>query len=457
MNCHLLRIVICSTVALAITISAQEVVDENALFSDTNSIVDSSTILDPTLSESKAESTHVGFSGSINSVVEAGATRNYFDDFSRQEITPSAYLVGNFLLDIRLPMNVKAFGNLETQFNADSSNVDFSIKELFVDANIERTVYFRTGKQVLQWGRCYFWNPTDLVNVERKSVEPQIGYREGAYGVKMHIPFGTKYNLYGFLDMKRLTSVDSLAGAFRSEVLIGTTEIGVELCGKKDREPVFGMDFSTTIFDVEINGEISLESGKNYNVINGLKANESLIDFIARSPANMESTIGNKPIPKICVGFSKSFNLLDVKDRVKVISEFYYNKAGVPGNFFEEHKAKEAFDLLSTISNDTNNSALETKLNKLKAQFVNPNNFSRYYLALFTTVNKFITPDMTFQFNGVINLEQNAATLSTSLEYSTIHNLSIGLTLSGNVGSDETEYTIQSSAMSARLNLGVTF
>lgn len=64
---------------------------------------------------------------------------------------------------------------------------------------------------------------------------------------------------------------------------------------------------------------------------------------------------------------------------------------------------------------------------------------------------------MTFQFNGVINLEQKAATLSTSLQYSTIHNLSVGLTLTGNVGSDETEYTIQSNAMSARLNLGVTF
>lgn len=457
MNCHISRVIICSITALVITSSAQEIIDENALFSDTNSIVDSSTILDPTLSEDKAESTHVGFSGSINSVVDAGVSRNYFDGFSRKEIKPSAYLIGNFLLDIRLPMNVKSFGNLETRFNADSSNVDFYIKELFVDANIKRKVYFRTGKQVLQWGRCYFWNPTDLVNVERKSIEPQIGYREGAYGVKMHIPFGTKYNLYGFVDMKKLTSVDSLAGAFRSEVLIGNTEIGAELCGKRNREPVFGMDFSTTIFDVEFNGEISLESGKNYTVISGLGTNESLIDFMKTPSTNTDSTIGNKPIPKICIGFSKSFDLLDVKDRVRIISEFYFNKAGVPGNFFEEHQVKEAFDLLSKISSDTSSNALGIKLNKLKSQFVNPNNFSRYYLSFFATVNKFIIPDIIFQFNGVMNLEQRAASLSTSLQYSTIHNLSIGLTLIGNVGSGETEYTIQSSAISARLNLGVTF
>jgi hypothetical protein len=436
---------------------SQETVDENALFSDTNSIVDSSTIIDFSLSENKPESTHVGFSGSINSIVEAGASRFYFDNFSRKEITPSAYMLGNLFLDIRLPMNVKAFGNLETRFNADSSNVDFSIRELFVDVNVKRKVYFRTGKQVLQWGRCYFWNPTDLVNVERKSLEPKIGYRDGAYGIKMHVPFGTKYNLYGFVDMKKFTSVDSLAGAFRSEILIGNTEVGAELCGKRNREPVFGMDFSTTVFDIDIYGEVSLESGKNYTTFEGLSKNQSIMSFLDSSTSSTESTIGNKPIPKICIGFSKSFDLLDVNDRVTVISEFYYNKAGVPGNFFEEHKIKDALDLLTKMPGDTSDSALKTKLNSMQSRFVNPNNFSKFYLSLFTTVNKFIIPDMIFQFNGVMNLEQKAATLIASLQYSTIHNLSMGLTLTGAVGSDETEYTLFSNALSARLNLGITF
>ena len=31
----------------------------------------------------------------------------------------------------------------------------------------EDKIYFRTGKQVLKWGRSYFWNPTDLINVEK--------------------------------------------------------------------------------------------------------------------------------------------------------------------------------------------------------------------------------------------------------------------------------------------------
>lgn len=452
-----------STLCLFIRANAQDTIDEDLLFSDTNTIIESAHLVDSSLSISSVESTHVGFSGNINSVADFGFSREFFKDFSRKQISPSAYIVSNLLLDIRLPKDVKAFGNVETQYYADSSDVNFYLKELFLDANIKRRIYFRTGKQVLQWGRCYFWNPTDMINVERKTVEPRIGYREGAYGVKMHVPFGTKYNLYGFIDMKHISAVDSIAGAFRSEMLIGTTEIGAEVWGKRNKEPIFGMDFSTTIFDFEFNGEISLENGKNYTIVNGLQENEPLYDFLSRSNTNdsvrMESTIGNKPVPKICIGVSKSFDLLSVKDRVRVISEFYYNKAGVPGDFFREHKVRESLEMLNGLPKDTSSSSdtLSQRVDKLMSRFANPNNFSRYYLSLFTTINKFIISDITFEFNGIVNLEQKAATVITALQYATIHNLNIGLVFSSAVGSKDSEYTVFQNAFSTRLNIGVSF
>jgi hypothetical protein len=246
-------------------------------------------------------------------------------------------------------------------------------------------------------------------------------------------------------------------------MLIGTTEIGAEVWGKRNKEPIFGMDFSTTIFDFEFNGEISLENGKNYTIINGLQENEPLYDFLSRSSSNdsvrMESTIGNKPVPKVCVGVSKSFDLLNVKDRVRIISEFYYNKAGVPGDFFREHKVKESLEMLNGLPKDTSSSGdtLSDKVDKLMSRFSNPNNFSRYYLSLFTTINKFIISDMTFEFNGIVNIEQKAATLITSLQYATIHNLMIGLVFSSAVGSKDNEYTDFQNAFSTRLNVGISF
>jgi len=438
---------------------AEETIDEDALFSDTSMMVDSSTVIDKSMSEGAVEKTSVSFSGSINSVADVGFSRDFFDDVNRKEITPSAYVLSELMLDVRLPKDNKAFGNLELTFDADSAVFNTYLQELFIDVNIKRQVYFRTGKQVLQWGRCYFWNPTDLINIEKKTIEPAIGTREGAYGVKMHVPFGTKYNLYGFVDMKKMTSVDSMAGSAKGEILLGSTEIGAAVWGKHNREPVFGIDFSTTVFDWDITGEMSLESGKNITIIKGLEKNEPMLDFLARvksgdSTIDMNATVDKKVVPKICVGISRSFDVLDVKDRVMIISEFFVNKAGIRGDFYDEHDLKETFDSLGVNSSD---SVMAAQLTKLQGRFSNPNEFSQYYLSFFATVNKFIVPEMVLQVNTIVNFEQHAALLIGALEYTTLHNLSIGLTLTSALGSDETEYTVSGSALTARLNLGVVF
>ncbi|HMA65260.1 MAG: hypothetical protein ACM31E_08675 [Fibrobacterota bacterium] len=437
---------------------AEEMVDEDALFSDTNMTVDSASLVDNKEIIGDDQKTTVGFSGTVNSVAEATFSRTFFDSLKRKEIQPSAYIVNNLMLDVRMAKDVKAFSNLELTFRPDSSLFDIKLQELFLDFNFKRIVYFRTGKQVLQWGRCYFWNPTDLINIEKKTVEPQIGYREGAYGVKMHIPFGTKYNIYGFTDMKQCTSVDSLAGAIKGEMVIGTTEIGAAVWGKHNRKPVFGIDFSTRLLDFDITGEMSLESGDNVSVIKGLHKNEPMLEFMKRAALgdeeiDLNANADKKVVPKMCVGVSRSFDLLEVKDRVTVITEFFLNQAGVEGDFYDEHDVKALFDALAK---DTSG-RLGGQLNSLRTRFSKPNEFSRYYVSLFTTVNKFIIPEMSLQLNSIINFEQSAALLIGSLQYTTLHNLFAGLTLSGAIGGPETEYTMYGNALSTRLNIGINF
>jgi hypothetical protein len=437
---------------------ADDIIDEDALFADTNLNVDSAGLVDNKVIIGDDQKTTVGFSGTVNSVAEASFSRTFFDSLKRKAIQPSAYIVNNLMLDVRMAKDVKAFSNLEMMFRADSSLFDIYLQELFLDFNVKRKVYFRTGKQVLQWGRCYFWNPTDLINIEKKTVEPQIGYREGAYGVKMHIPFGTKYNIYGFGDMKQFTSVDSLAGAIKGEVLIGTTEIGAALWGKHNRKPVFGIDFSTRLLDLDITGEMSLESGDNVSYIKGLHKNEPMLEFMKRAAQSDEeidlnAKVDKKVVPKMCLGISRSFDLLEVKDRITVTTEFFLNEAGVEGDFYDEHDVKELFDALAK---DTSG-RLGGQLNSLRTRFSKPNEFSRYYLSLFTTINKFIIPEMSFQFNSIINFEQSAALLIGSLQYTTLHNLFAGLTFSGAIGGPETEYTMYGNALTCRLNIGINF
>jgi hypothetical protein len=452
------RIVGLLLAASALCIVAEEMIDEDALFADTNMSVDSAGLVDNKTIIGDDQKTTVGFSGTVNSVAEASFSRTFFESLKRKEIQPSAYIVNNLMLDVRMAKDVKAFSNLELIFRPDSSLFDIKLQELFLDFNIKRKVYFRTGKQVLQWGRCYFWNPTDLINIEKKTVEPQIGYREGAYGVKMHIPFGTKYNIYGFGDMKQLTSIDSLAGAIKGEVLIGTTEVGAALWGKHNRKPVFGIDFSTRWLDFDITGEMSLESGDNVSYIKGLHKNEPMLEFMKRAvrgdeEIDLNAKADKKVVPKMCIGISRSFDLLEVKDRITVITEFFLNQAGVEGDFYDEHDVKALFD---ELAKDTSG-RLGGQLNSLRTRFSKPNEFSRYYLSLFTTVNKFLIPEMTLQLNSIINFEQSAALLIGSLQYTTLHNLFAGLTISEAIGGPETEYTMYGNALSCRVNLGINF
>jgi hypothetical protein len=139
--------VLIAGVARSARVSAEDI-DETALFSDTSSITDSASIVKSAGISSKAESTTVTFSGNVTSAIEASASRQWFDDFNRQDIAPNAYIDGNMFLDVRLPFDMKTFGNFEAQYLPDSSKAYFHLRELFVDANFNKLVYVRTGKQI---------------------------------------------------------------------------------------------------------------------------------------------------------------------------------------------------------------------------------------------------------------------------------------------------------------------
>lgn len=255
-------------------IYAQEVIDENALFP--NPEIGIGTIDNKPPEEEKKS---VGFSGEITSVIN-----------NSQNNQLSSYILGNFLIDARLKKGTKGFTNIETKYTSELDTTNFILKELFLDFNIKNKVYFRAGKQVLQWGRCYLWNPTDLVNIEKKTFEEKIGAREGAYGIKMHIPFDTKLNIYSFA-----RDIDSTAITSKVEFLVGNTEMAFAVWGKKGFKPVYGYDFSTRLFKIDTYGELSASRSRD------------------------------KWDPEASIGFNKSFDFRDVNDRITTRCEFYYN------------------------------------------------------------------------------------------------------------------------------------
>ncbi len=422
--------------------SSSQEIDEDELFSDMETVVDSTKYIAKEGSIGKIDSSTVDLSGEISSIATINSKRDFFADAHSDQLTPGALLLGSFNLDVRLPENYKSFGNMELLYSSNNNSTTYSLKELFVDLHFNHKVYIRAGKQVIQWGRCNTWNPTDLVNVERKAFLPTIGSREGTTGIRAHIPFGVTWNLYGFIDMNDIKSIDSIAGSAKVEFLAGNTEMSLSYWDRRQKDPVFGFDISQKLLGWQFAGEVSLTKGTNYNAIS----------FENGQPAFGD--LKNDLITRAALNASRFFDFADVSDRIFTSVELYYNQGGDDGNIFKEPALLMLRDAML--------SAPDTSMEKQAAQYIygtyyEPNSYSRFYGALATSISKFIFSDLTLSAGGIINIDQKCATIYSSLAYRNLHNFFAGLDLIGYVGPKDTEYTLFKDALTVRVRAGIGF
>ena len=406
---------------------AQDIgVDEGALFADTSSLADSAAVSQNEAAAVEARS--LGVSGSLLSLIQASASRGYFASPAADSTGLYGAVVGNVILDARLQRGFKAYLNVEAACQpsraygagADSST-SWRIPEAFLDANIAHRAYFRFGKQVLQWGRGYFFNPTDLVNTDRNSFFRRVGGREGVFGAKVHIPFGTVWNLYGFADAQGVGRIDSLAGAFRVERLFGGTEMSVMIWDRGGGQPVYGADVSTRFLGLDATGELALHP-----------------EYTRRSL----STEGGIPslrtetetwTPRASAGLGRSFRVSGIKDRLTTVAEYYYNGPG---------GTDRRMGLAQFLPRIGGTSGASSAASALAAQgLYQANSISRDYAAFFATFNRFLRSDITLTFNAIGNLDQSCAMISGGIAYRDLNDFGLSLNVNGFAGPEDTEYT----------------
>jgi hypothetical protein len=445
--CLRLQVVLALLCMIPAMLYAQDMqTDESALFSDTSSVIDSTLTVNTAASKQLSEKT-TDLSGSITSANIANANRNWFGSYNSSDVQLSSYMVANLMLDVRLPQGTKAFANLETEYVPSGSSVIVGLRELFVDVNLHKHVFLRFGKQVLQWGPCNLWNPTDLINVEKKLFIQKIGYREGAYGIKAHIPFGTVCNIYGFLDTKSSGAPDSLALAGKAEFLVGGTEMALSMWTKKHRVPVFGYDISTRTMGIDITGEASISKGSNTNSMfedNGMLYLKKSNDYQTR----------------VSVDFGHDFDLFSVSKGLSVIASFYYNQAGYDKDLFSDAKLYTYRDTVFISDSSGTGTAMPAGT---KALFLTghslyeQNNSGKYYVALQTTINRLFLNSLTGYVKIIDNIPQSSMIISTGINYTSLHEFYAGLMVNGYIGNKNTEYTFQNQAMQIQFTAGLTF
>jgi hypothetical protein len=417
--------------------------NEDDYFSDEDVIVEKDEIMDESTGE-EMEKESVGFTGEIGSSFTYSMTQDFFQGDQGIEGNPfGVQMNGDFLLDVRLMKGIKACADMgviylpqgETiMYPVFDSMIPFNItgylyenldtlirlKEFFIDVNIARLVYIRVGKQVLQWGTGYFWNPTDVINIERKNFFDMDALREGVYGLKLHIPFGTVVNLYGFLDPGHGEVLTDVAVAGKAEFLFFATEISFSAWAKDRYVPVFGMDLTSRLFDIDLRGEISISYGDNRHKID---------------TDGHDIDMSKKFMMRCMAGFTLFFDLFDVEDRLSIDGEFYYNHNGYDENMPEDESFRSDF---------------------LDRYYV-PNSYGRYYGALFVTVNKFIVSDLVLALNALGNFSDLSFLVSTGLLWNPVHNFTAGCTIHSAIGEDNREYTFSGNRAVIELSLGIRF
>lgn len=418
---------------IILTTKAQDdIFDEDVLFSDTTTVVDSVIVVDTEKIKDIQDKKSFDVTGEVTTVFQPSLQRAWFDEGQHSsDAAFSSFTVGALFLDARLPGGFKAFGNSELRYDPINDTIFFSMRELFLDANIKNRIYFRAGKQVLQWGRCFFWNPTDLINIEKKQFIRKIGSREGAYGLKMHVPFGTKANIYSFIDTRRINRIDSISATAKVEFLIGGTEMAMSIWGKKGRKPVYAYDVSSNLWNFLLCGEIALFQEFT---INKVSFNNEVPEFTSET---------RKWLPRISAGITRYFKVNGIPDRLMTTVEMYYNQ---PGSTLRSFPIPD-----DIVISDTLAAVL------IAEGLYEPNNFSRFYLSLFSSFSRFIVSDMTLSCNAIGNLYQQCAMVTASLSYNTIHNFFVEILCTGYIGKEKTEYTITGDGLQVQLTAGLSF
>lgn len=429
-------------------------VDEDSIFTKEDTVTPADRVKDEGLA-SGIEKESLAFNGFIN------ARNNYFMDRDWMLGTGGHFddnslvtrVQGNFTLDARLRQGMKGFANASVNYFPNGTTqtrtlsdpavpgsektyneevtTTYRVDELFVDFNVGKLAYFRMGKQLLKWGVGTLWSPTDFINIEKKNILDSSQVREGVSGIKMHIPFGTRANIYSFVKFNDADNLDQVGVANKLEVLLGKTEISVSALFNDARVPVYGMDFTSRLFTIDVHGEASASYGDPASRLRRIE----IVPGPAYEP--VEYRRRGEWVYRASAGMGRGFDVLDVHERVRLDAEFFYNGSGYRDRMFD----RGMIDSLVFVQNG----------------YYEPNYYGMYYAGLFCTVSQLFTSDLSLMINYIANIGDGSSVASGMLSYSMTYNFVLALQVNGFLGKGMREYTAQGNAMTVELSGKVVF
>jgi len=256
-----------------------------------------------------------------------------------------------------------------------------------------------------------------LINKERRNFFDLNQTREGVYGLKIHVPFGVKKNIYAFIDFSNEDNSDNFAGALKYEFLINNIEFAVSVWDKEKFNTAFGFDFSGNFFGINTVGELTFSSGDSK-----LKFDNSTFQTY---------NIKDKDNIRCAIGLNKYFDY-KTNDRIFANLELYYNE------------------------NDYNENVFGPEFWSFQNLY-EPNNHGKYYAAFFLSFDKFFVENLKINFNSIFNLTDNSLIVTPGLNYNPFYNFSVDFNIFSSFGNENREYTLSGNALTFELKTNLIF
>ena len=223
----------------------------------------------------------IGGSFSLSSSV--GGSIDLAEVFEWESITwnlrPS--LTGALFFDARPSSDIRIFGKAGISYpfsvkpDDEDTPVDESrdfndiikIRELFSDFNINNSVFFRVGKQTINWGVGYFFSPADLLSLT--DIDPENPDIEllGPLSVKINVPVDM-HNIYLYSVIPEdIVDPSDLIWAPKAEFILGKVEIGIGGYYRYKQAPAGMLTITGNISDFSLFGEAVVKYGSDKNFI----------------------------------------------------------------------------------------------------------------------------------------------------------------------------------------------
>lgn len=344
----------------------------------------------------------------------------------------SADVSGSLFVDARPSRSFRAFAKVKGDVRLTESPVepDLRLHELFVDFDLDDRMFFRAGKQTINWGVGYFFSPADIVNVGRIDPENPEAEREGPIALRLHLPAG-RNNWYAYAIVDGQPGEYRVALAPKAEFVLGRSEVGAGLYYRADRAPRVMATLSTSLGRLALFGETVLSRGSDKR-------------FVKEVPISLDNPVGLEPFMDqeslflhATVGARATYSDPDGRFSVTGAGQYFYNGEGYDGGFIKANRAGMLFLLMQ--GELAPGDVMST---------------GRHYAALSVSGTSRVLKDLAPSALWLGNLSDGSGMVSLSLGYTRWKNARLTLGISRTYGDAGSEFATPSPV--TRLTVGIT-